>query len=231
MNFRGSPTVELCATVKQHLHQSHHAGVVNLDAGDFGSAHRDRQCHPLKQREIHVDVEGLCFETGKTVRDADEFVPQLPQILQPFVQAEILHPVHTDLHPQEGAELFVHAAHEVVAVDAHPFVVPRVRKYLERELGLDEPTRMKWLRHWLDLGTRTFEDMLSHNARSGIFCYGNALTIADVCLVAHLTSAKMLYDCNLDLYPTVQRIFKTCMEIDAFTRADPLQQPDAPRTM
>jgi hypothetical protein len=36
---------ELRAAVQQHLHQPHHAGVVNLDAGDFGFAGHDRQCH------------------------------------------------------------------------------------------------------------------------------------------------------------------------------------------
>ncbi len=75
MYFGGSPTVELRAAVKQHLHQSHHPGVVNLDAGNFGSAGGDRQSHPLKQREVHMNVEGLCLETGEAIRNADEFVP------------------------------------------------------------------------------------------------------------------------------------------------------------
>jgi maleylacetoacetate isomerase len=157
--------------------------------------------------------------------------PPLWQSLAILEYLEEQYPEPPLLPQAANARAYVRALAQVVAVDAHPFVVPRVRKYLEQELGLDEPTRMKWLRHWLDSGTRTFEDMLSHNTRTGLFCYGNAPTIADVCLVAHLTSAKMLYDCNLDPYPTVQQIFKTCMEIDAFTRAHPLQQPDAPRTM
>jgi glutathione S-transferase len=54
-------------------------------------------------------------------------------------------------------------------------------------------------------------------------------TIADICLITHLTSAKMLYGCDLAPYPTVQRIFSTCMQIDAFTLAHPLQQADAPK--
>ena len=48
-------------------------------------------------------------------------------------------------------------------------------------------------------------------------------------LIPHLASAKMLYDCDLEPYPTVRRIFNTCMQIDAFTLAHPLQQADAPK--
>jgi maleylacetoacetate isomerase len=72
---------------------------------------------------------------------------------------------------------------------------------------------------------------LSHDSRTGRFCYGDAPTIADICLVAHLTSAKMLYDCDLAHYPSARRIFETCMQIDAFAHAHPLRQPDAPRTI
>jgi glutathione S-transferase len=64
-----------------------------------------------------------------------------------------------------------------------------------------------------------------------LFCRGDAPTIADICLVPHLTSAKMLYDCDLEPYPTVRRIFEACMQIDAFALAHPLQQLDAPRTI
>src|ERR1700724_2164228 len=45
--------------------------------------------------------------------------PQALQVLQPLIQAQIFHPVDTDLDAQEGAELFIHAAHQVLAVDPH----------------------------------------------------------------------------------------------------------------
>jgi glutathione S-transferase len=79
---------------------------------------------------------------------------------------------------------------QMLAMDAHPFIVPRVRKYLEQELRLDEPARMKWLRHWLDAGSRAIEEVLARDPRTGRFCYGDRPTIADICLVAHLTMPR-----------------------------------------
>jgi len=113
------------------------------------------------------------------------------------------------------------------AMDAHPFIVPRVRKYLEQELHLDEPARMKWLRHWLDLASRAIEDVLARDPRTGRFCHGDRPTIADICLVAHLTSAKMLCDSDPAPYPTARRILDACMQIDAFASEHPLRQADA----
>jgi glutathione S-transferase len=56
-----------------------------------------------------------------------------------------------------------------------------------QELHLDEPARMKWLRHWLDLGSRAIEDVLARDQCTGRFCFGGRTTIADI-------NAKMLCD-------------------------------------
>src|SRR3990172_11656369 len=106
----GPPSVELYATLQQHLHQPHHSSVVNLDTGDFGLAGHDRQSDLLEQRKIDVNIQGLGLEPGEAIRNADELLPQLVQVLQTFVEPEVLHPVYADLDPQEGAELFIHPA-------------------------------------------------------------------------------------------------------------------------
>jgi maleylacetoacetate isomerase len=121
----------------------------------------------------------------------------------------------------------VRALSYTVAVDAHPFVVPRVRKYLEQELRVGEDDRMKWLRHWLDSATEIMEQMLTRDQRTGRFCCGDQPTLADACLIPHITSAQMLYGCDLGQYPTVQRIVEACMQIQAFADAHPLNQADA----
>jgi maleylacetoacetate isomerase len=156
--------------------------------------------------------------------------PPLVQSLAILEYLEEQYPEPPLLPMEPRARAHVRALAQMVAVDAHPFVVPRVRKYLQQELGLDEPSRMRWLRYWLDSATQVVEEQLSRDSRTGRFCYGDAPTIADICLVAHLTSAKMLYDCDLTPYPTSRRIFETCMQLDPFTRAHPVRQPDAPKT-
>ncbi len=155
--------------------------------------------------------------------------PPLVQSLAILEYLDEQYPEPPLLPADARARAHVRALAQLVAADAHPFVVPRVRKYLERELGLDEPTRKQWLQHWLDSGTRAVEALLARDARTGKFCFGDLPTIADICLVAHLTSAKMLYGADLSPYPTARRIYETCMQLDAFASTQPLRQPDAPQ--
>jgi maleylacetoacetate isomerase len=89
---------------------------------------------------------------------------------------------------------------------------------------------MRWLTHWLDAGSRAIEDVLARDPRTGRFCCGDHPTIADICLVAHLTSAKMLCDRSPAPYPTARRIFNACMEIEAFAVEHPLRQAGAQTT-
>ena len=122
------------------------------------------------------------------------------------------------------------AVAQMVAMDAHPFIVPRVRKYLEEELRLDEPTRGKWVRHWLDKGSESIEQVLANDPRTGRFCVGDQVTIADICLAAHLTSAKLFGGRDPSEYPTAGRIYANCMALEAFAAEHPLRQPDAPKS-
>jgi maleylacetoacetate isomerase len=153
-----------------------------------------------------------------------------PPLVQSLAIMEYLDEVYPDppLLPKDPRDrAHVRALAQAVAVDAHPFLVPRVRNYLQHELHLDEPSRMRWLRHWLDTATAVVEDMLSRDRRTGRFCYGDGPSLADACLIPHMTSAQMLYDCNFDAYPSAKRIFDACMKLRAFAVAHPSSQADS----
>jgi len=126
------------------------------------------------------------------------------------------------------ARAHARAIAQMVAMDAHPFIVPRVRKYLEEELRLDEATRATWVRHWLDTGSRAVEEVLARDPRTGKFCVGDQVTVADICLAAHLTSAKLFGGREPSDFPVAGRIYANCMAIEAFAAEHPLRQPDAP---
>lgn len=182
-------------------------------------------------------IKGDQFDAAYRSLNPETVVPTLidgdgPPLVQSLAILEYLderypQPPLLPKDPRDRAH--VRALAQVVAMDAHPFVVPRVRKYLEHELALDEPTRIGWIRHWLDSGSRAIEEMLARDPRTGRFCCGETPSIADICLVPHLTSARMLYDVDLGPYPTARRILDTCMQIDAFALTHPLRQPDAPK--
>jgi maleylacetoacetate isomerase len=128
------------------------------------------------------------------------------------------------------ARAHARAVAQMVAMDAHPFIVPRVRKYLEDELRLDEAARASWVRHWLDTGSRAVEEVLARDPRTGKFCVGDQVTVADICLAAHLTSAKLFGGRHPSDFPVAGRIYADCMALEAFAAEHPLRQPDAPKS-
>ena len=125
------------------------------------------------------------------------------------------------------ARAHARAVAQMVAMDAHPFIVPRVRKYLEEELHVGEAARATWVRHWLDQGSRAVEEVLARDPRTGKFCVGDRPTVADICLAAHLTSAKLFGGRDPADYPVAGRIYANCMATEAFAAEHPLRQPDA----
>ena len=135
------------------------------------------------------------------------------------------------LLPREPADRArVRALAMIVACDAHPLIVPRVRSYLEKELKLDEPTRLKWIRHWIGEALAALETHLSRDPQTGRFCHRDSVTMADICLVSHAVGAR-LFEVDLTPYPTVTRIVDACLKEDAFARAHPLKQPGAPASV
>jgi maleylacetoacetate isomerase len=155
--------------------------------------------------------------------------PALHQSLAIVEYLDETHPQPRLLPADPRGRARVRALAMMVACEAHPFIVPRVRNFLEHELGLDEAQRTKWLRHWINEALAALETHLARSGDTGSFCHGDAPTLADLCLVSHAVGGQY-YDCDVAPFPTVSRIVDRCMAIDAFARAHPLKQPDAPKS-
>ena len=152
-----------------------------------------------------------------------------PALFESLAIIEYLDETHPDppLLPKDArGRARVRGLAQIVACDSHPLIVPRVREYLEHELGIDEPARTAWCRHWHAQALAALEIHLS-TEETGRFCHGDQVTMADICLASQAAGAKF-FGVDIAPFPNVARIVETCREIDAFARAHPLRQPGAP---
>jgi maleylacetoacetate isomerase len=124
-----------------------------------------------------------------------------------------------------AARARVRALAAIVACDIHPINNLRVLRYLQRPLGHDQAAIGAWYNHWIDSGFAAFERLLAGDSRTGAFCHGEAPGLADVALVPQVVNAGR-YNLNLAPYPTIVRIYESCMKLDAFAAAQPERQPD-----
>ena len=108
-----------------------------------------------------------------------------------------------------------------IACDIHPLNNLRVLKYLGGKLGIEEPKRDAWYRHWVTEGFTALEAMAGQ--RSGSFLFGNSPTLADVCLVPQMYNARR-FDVPLDAFPTLVRAEASANALPAFAAAHPDRQ-------
>jgi len=154
-----------------------------------------------------------------------------PPLFQSMAILEYLEETHPEppLLPKDPrGRARVRGLAQIVVSDGHPLIVPRIRGYLEKEMGQDEAARNKWLAHWTLEALEAVEAHLARERETGRFSHGDTPTIADVCLASQVYGAKF-FNVDTQDVPTVMRVFGECMKIDAFDRSQPLKQPDAPK--
>ena len=136
-----------------------------------------------------------------------------------------------EIHPQspllpasalERAQ--VRAMALTVACEIHPLNNLRVLQYLTQTLGVDEAAKNTWYHHWVASGFAALEILLKRH--SGRYCFGDTVTLADLCLVPQVYNA-MRFNVDLTPYPNIMRVWTECNQLEAFADAAPERQADA----
>jgi len=109
-----------------------------------------------------------------------------------------------------------------IACDIHPLNNLRVLKYLKSEDWQQEQVD-KWYAHWIHQGFSAIEKQLEES--SGLYCFGDEVSVADIFLVAQVYNANRFNVC-LDDYPQICIINLHCLKQQAFIEAMPENQVD-----
>ena len=118
--------------------------------------------------------------------------------------------------PAERAQVLALAL--AVACDIHPLNNLRVLKYLSGPLGQPQEVRDQWYVHWVREGLAALETIAK--GRAGRFLFGDAPTLADICLVPQMFNARR-FNVPLDDCPTLVRVDAEACALPAFAAAHP----------
>ncbi len=114
---------------------------------------------------------------------------------------------------------------QIAIADTHPLNNLRVLRYLRDKMEVDHDKRREWFRHWVHKAFAPMESVLLQTAEADAYCFGKTPSLADVCLVPQVSLAER-YAVDLSDYPTIRRIYRTCMALAAFQAAAPENQAD-----
>lgn len=128
------------------------------------------------------------------------------------------------LYPAEAlARARVRSLCQHIACEIQPLNNLGVLGYLRETLGQDEDAVNRWYAHWV---TRGFESLEAAAPADG-YLGGTAPGMAEVFLVPQLYNARR-FAVDLAPFPRLVAIDARCADLDAFARAHPDRQPDAP---
>jgi maleylacetoacetate isomerase len=136
------------------------------------------------------------------------------------------HPTPPLLPADSIARAHVRSMSLAIACDIHPLNNLRVLNYLRNELKQDDEGVNTWYRHWVSEGFRGLEVQVRTHSTGKRYCYGDSVTLADVCLVPQVFNARR-FKTDLTPFPTLVAISTHLESLPAFAAARPEVQPDA----
>jgi len=176
------------------------------------------QQHSEGYKDINPQSFVPSLETGE-----GDIIPQSLAILEYLEETT---PTPALLPTGALARARVRSLADMIACDVHPVNNLRILQYLVTELKVEDEAKMQWYRHWIYKGFDALETRLSNDKATGTFCHGDTPSLADICLIPQVYNAHR-FNCTMSAYPNITRINNTCLELNAFKKAIPENQPDA----
>jgi maleylacetoacetate isomerase len=181
-----------------------------LNNGGEQHAEAYRKLNPIEQLPTLLDGDRVLTQSMAIVEYLDETRPGV------------------SLMPADPAgRARVRALAQIVACDIHPVGNLRVLQALEKQFGAGQEQKAEWSRYWISLGLHALEVELAASSSTGRFCHGDTPSLADICLVPQVYNA-VRWQVDLSDCPTLMGIHEACTGLEAFRRAAPEMQVDAP---
>ncbi|KAG8195765.1 hypothetical protein JTE90_004772 [Oedothorax gibbosus] len=106
-----------------------------------------------------------------------------------------------------------------------PHLNMRVMKYVGENYNSKPKS---WAKHWVESGFGSIERILKESY--GMYCVGDAVTLADACLVPQVFNAHM-FKVDMAPFPIINEICSRLNELKAFKDTHPFIQPDCPEDL
>jgi maleylacetoacetate isomerase len=196
---------------------------------------RSSACYRVR---IALNLKGIVYETVRvdlleSEQQSTAYRSRNPQGLVPMLEADGLRLTQSlaiadwldhrtgepRLVPENGADrAHVLALALAIACDIHPLNNLRVLKYLAGPLELGQDARDGWYRHWIREGFAALEAFAA--PRAGRFLFGDAPSLADICLVPQMYNARR-FEVPIDDFPLLIAVDDAANRLDAFADAHP----------
>jgi maleylacetoacetate isomerase len=179
---------------------------------------------------VSVDLaRGAQHGDAHRARNPQGFVPlleidgqRLTQSLAIIAYLDATRPDPPLLPDDPAAAAAVQAMALMIACDIHPLNNLRVLKYIEKhysaDIGIAGMNQAAWVWTWVGQGFAALEALAAPHA--GRFLFGDAPTLADICLVPQMYNARR-FGVPLDDYPLLVRADAAACALPAFAAAHP----------